>query len=104
MATQEETSQAVVECLNSLGKESKIEFEQYDIETQTRGDYEDDNWTYKIARQRISLEYWFSSFSSRKEETDITYGADDNRAKLESDLRKCFDKLRQVVKKRKGIF
>lgn len=104
MAAQEETNQTVVECLNRLGKESKIEFEQYDIETQTRGEYDDDNWTYKIARQRVSLEYWFSSFSSRKEETDITYGADDDRAKLESDLRECLSKLREIVKKRKGMF
>lgn len=104
MATQEETRQAVVECLNSFGRESKIEFEEYDIEAQTRGDYDDDNWTYKIARQRVSLEYWFSSFSSRKEETDITYGADDDGAKLESDLRECLGKLREAVKRRKGMF
>lgn len=104
MATQEETNQAIVECLNKIGQGSKVEFEEYDIETQTRGDYDDENWTYKIARQRVSLEYWFSSFSSRKEETDITYGADDDSAKLENDLRACFDKLREIVKKRKGMF
>ncbi|MGI8470425.1 MAG: hypothetical protein ACR2N3_18450 [Pyrinomonadaceae bacterium] len=104
MATQEETNQAVVKCLNHIGQWSKIDFEEYDVETQTRGDYDDDNWTYKIVRQRVSLEYWFSSFSSRKEETDITYGADGDRAKLESDLRACLDKLREIVKRKKSMF
>lgn len=104
MAAQEEINQAVVKTLNRIGQELKIEFEEYDIETQTRGEYDDDNWTYKIVRQRVSLEYWFSSFSSRKEETDLTYGADDDAEKLEKDLRECLDKLRTFVKRRKGMF
>lgn len=104
MAAQEEVNRAVVECLNKIGQTSKIEFEEYDIETQTSGAYDDDNWTYKIARERISLEYWFSSFSSRKEETDITYATDENSEKLEKDLRECFGKLRDFVKRRKGMF
>ena len=104
MKTQEETNQAIISTLNKIGQESKTDFEEYDIETQTRGEYDDDNWTYKIVRQRVSLEYWFSSFSSRKEETDITFAADNNTEKLEADLRECFSKLRDFVKKRKGMF
>lgn len=104
MATQEETKQAVVECLNRIGQDLKIEFEEYEIEPQTLGEYDSDTWTYKIVRQRVSLEYWFSSFSSRKEEIDITYGADENREKLEADLRECLSRLREVVKRKKSMF
>lgn len=104
MTTQDEINQAVGVALNKIGQEAKTEFEEYDIETQVRGTYEDDNWTYKTTRQRVSLEYWFSSFSSRKEDVDITYGTDNDSAKLEKDLRECFDRLRNFVKKRKGIF
>jgi hypothetical protein len=104
MKTQEEINQAVVACLNRIGQELKIDFEEYDIETQVSGDFDDDNWTYKIVRQRVSLEYWFTSYSSRKEETDITFGADGDAGKLEKDLRECLEKLRGFVKKRKGIF
>lgn len=104
MKTQEETNEAIVECLNRIGKDLKIDFDEYDIEMQVSGDFDDDNWTYKIVRQRVSLEYWFTSYSSRKEETDITFGADGDFGKLENDLRECLDKLREFVKRRKGIF
>lgn len=104
MAAQEEVKQAVVECLNRIGQESKIGFKEFEIEAHTQGKYRSGTWTYKIFRQRVSLEYWFSAFSSRKEETDITYQSDDNLNKLETDLRKAFDAVREAVKRKKGMF
>lgn len=104
MATQEDIKPAIVECLNRIGQESKIKFDEYDIETQTRGAYKSETWTYKIVGRRVSLEYWFSSFSSRREEKDITFGADENKEKLETDLRECLGKLRETVKRKKGMF
>jgi len=104
MASQEETKQTVVECLQHIGQDSKISFKEFEIETHTQGKYRPGTWTYKLARQRVSLEYWFSSFSSRKEETDISFQTDDNREKLETDLRKCFETVREAVKRKKGMF
>lgn len=104
MATQEEAKQAVVHCLNKLGQESKIVFKEFEIEDHTNGKYRSGTWTYKVFRQRISLEHWFSPFSSRKEETDITYQTDDDLNKLEADLRRCFDAVREAVKRKKGMF
>ncbi len=93
-----------MECLNRLGQESKITFREFETEAHTQGKYRSGTWTYKLFRQRISLEYWFSSFSSRKEETDITFQADDDVQKLEDDLRKCLVKVREAVKRKKGMF
>ncbi len=104
MATQEEAKQAVAHCLDKIGRESKTVFKEFEIEDHTQGKYRSGTWTYKIFRQRISLEHWFSAFSSRKEEIDITYNADDDRGKLEDDLRKCFDTVREAVKRKKGMF
>ncbi len=104
MATQEETLQKVIECLSRIGQESKIIFKEFEIEAHTQGKYRSGTWTYKFARQRVSLEYWFSAFSSRREETDITYQADDDLKKLEDDLRKCLNKVRDAVKRKKGMF
>lgn len=104
MATHEDIKPAIIECLKGIGQESNIKFDEYDIETQTGGTYQPDTWTYKILGRRVSLEYWFSSFSSRKEEKDITFGADGNKEKLESDLRECLGKLRETVKRKKGMF
>jgi len=104
MASQEETKQAVVGCLERIGQESKINFKEFEIEAHTQGKYRPGTWTYKISRQRVSLEYWFSSFSSRKEETDISFQTDANFQKLESDLRKCFETVREAVKRKKGMF
>ena len=104
MATQEEANRAVAQCLNRIGQESKIVFKEFEIEAHTQGKYRSGTWTYKIFRQRISLEYWFSAFSSRKEEIDITYQTDDDLAKLEKDLRNCYDAVREAVKRKKGMF
>ena len=104
MAPQEETKQAVIEILQRIGQESKILFKEFVIEDHTQGKYRSGTWTYKITRNRVSLEYWFSSFSSRKEETDITFQTDDDRQKLESDLRKCLEIVRDAVKRKKGMF
>lgn len=104
MATQEEAKQAVVDCLTRIGQESKIVFKEFEIEAHTQGKYRSGTWTYKIFRQRISLDYWFSSFSSRKQEIDITYHTDDDLKKLEADLRDCYDAVREAVKRKKGMF
>ena len=104
MATQEETKQTVVQCLERIGQESKIVFKEFEIEAHTQGKYRAGTWTYKVARQRVSLEYWFSSFSSRKEETDISFQIDNDLQKLESDLRKCLGIVREAVKRKKGMF
>jgi hypothetical protein len=104
MATQEETIEAVVECLKRIGQESKIIFKEFEIEAHTQGKYRSGTWTYKVLRQRISLEYWFSAFSSRKEETDITFQTDNDVKKLEDDLRKCLSIVRDAVKRKKGMF
>jgi hypothetical protein len=104
MATQEDTKREVVECLNRIGQESKIIFKEFEIEAHTHGKYRSGTWTYKLYRQRISLEYWFSSFSSRKEETDLTFQTDDDVKKLEVDLRKCLSTVREAVKRKKGMF
>jgi len=104
MVTQEEAKEAVVECLTRIGQESKIVFREFEIEAHTQGKYRSGTWTYKIFRQRVSLEHWFSAFSSRKEETDISYQADEDLKKLEADLRKCLDLVREAVKRKKGMF
>ena len=104
MATQEEARQAVVECLTRIGQESKIVFREFDIEAHTQGKYRSGTWTYKIFRQRVSLEYWFSAFSSRKEEIDVTYHTDNDSGNLEADLRRCLDTVREAVKRKKGMF
>ncbi len=104
MATQEEAKREVVECLNRIGQESKINFKEFEIEAHTQGKYRSGTWTYKLYRQRISLEYWFSSFSSRKEEADLTFLADNDVKKLEVDLRKCLSTVRETVKRKKGMF
>jgi hypothetical protein len=104
MATQEEAKQAVVECLNRIGQEAKIVFKEFEIEAHTQGKYRSGTWTYKMFRQRVSLEYWFSAFSSRKEEIDITYQTDDDARKLEEDLRNAYDEVREAVKRKKGMF
>lgn len=104
MASQEETIQAVVETLQRIGQESKIVFKEFVIEDHTQGKYRSGTWTYKILRNRVSLEYWFSSFSSRKEEVDVTFQTDEDRKKLEADLRKCLEVVREAVKRKKGMF
>jgi len=104
MASQEETKQAVVECLQRIGQELKINFKEFVIEDHTQGKYRSGTWTYKLMRNRLSLEYWFSSFSSRKEDADLTFWTDENPQKLESDIRKCLDVVRDAVKRKKGMF
>src|ERR1044072_9473425 len=100
MASQEETKQKFVGCLQHIGQDSKISFKEFEIEAHTQGQYRPGTWTYKLARQRVSLEYWFSSFSSKKEETDISFQTDENVQKLEADLRKCFETVREAVKRK----
>lgn len=104
MATQAATKQAVEDCLKRIGRESRIVFDEFATETYTSGGYGAGTWTYKLTGNRIALEYWFSSFSTRKEETEITYSDDENPEKLESDLRACLSRVQQVVKRKKGLF
>ena len=104
MATPPETKQAVEDCLKQIGQENKINFVEFQTETYTAGGYRSGKWTYKFAPGSVALEYWFSSFSSRKEEAKITYQSDDNLEKLENDLRECLSRLRQFVNRKKGIF
>ena len=104
MATQDETKQELVECLSRIGQKLKITFREYEIEVHTQGKFRPGTWTYKISHRRVTLEYWFSSFSSRKEETDISYQTDNDAQKLETGLTECFDKVREAVKRKKGMF
>jgi hypothetical protein len=104
MATQEEAKQAVLNCLEKIGQDAKIVFKEFEIEAHTQGKYRSGTWTWKIFRQRVSLEYWFSAFSSRKEEIDITYQSDDDLRKLEDDLRRAYDAVREAVKRKRGMF
>jgi hypothetical protein len=104
MATQEETKQAVEDCLKQIGQQSRVIFKEFAIETYTAGGYGAGTWAYKFSSRSVTLEYWFSSFSTRKEEVEITYVDDDNREKLQSDLKDCFTRLHQIVKRKKGMF
>lgn len=104
MATQEETKQAIEECLKRIGRSSRVIFEAFAIETYTQGEHSSGTWTYKFAPPKVSIEYWFSSFSSKKEETEITYQDDGDKEKLESDLRAAFSKVQEAVKRKKGMF
>lgn len=104
MATQEEAKQAVADCLHRIGQDAKIAFREFVIEDHTQGKYRSGTWTYKILGRRVSLDYWFSAFSSRKHEIDITYQADNDLPKLETDLRNCYDAVREAVKRKKGMF
>lgn len=104
MTKQEELTQAVAQSLQTIGQESKIVFKEFDIEEHTQGKYRAGTWTYKIFGRRVSLDYWFSSFSSKKEEADTTFQTDGDAQKLEADLRKCFDAVREAVKRKKGMF
>jgi len=104
MATQEEAKQAVAGCLNRIGQEAKINFKEFEIEAHTQGKYRSGTWTYKILGRRVSIDYWFSAFSSRKQEIDITFHADEDLSKLEADLRNGYDAVREAVKRKKGMF
>ena len=104
MATQEETKQAVVDSLKSIGQEFRIIFDEFATEIYTQGGYGSGTWTYNFTPRRVSLEYWFSSFSNKKEEIEITYSTDDDKEKLQSDLKAGFSKVQQAVKRKKGLF
>lgn len=104
MATHEETAQAVQEALKRIGQDARIIFNEFSTETYSQGGYKSGKWTYAVLHQKISLAYWFSAFSSRKEEFETTYASDDDKAKLESDLRDGLSRLRQFVNKKKGTF
>lgn len=104
MATQEEAKQAVRESLKRIGQGQRIIFDEFAVETYTGGGYSSGTWTYKFTPTTVSIEYWFSAFSSRKEEVEITYAADENKEKLELDLKEGLSKVRQFVNRKKGIF
>ena len=103
MANQEEMVQAVQECLKRIEQDFKIAFQEFSTETYAQGGHSS-GWTYNILRQNVHIEYWFSSFSSKKEIVNTTYQADNNKEKLENDLREGFTKVRQFVNRKKGIF
>lgn len=104
MATLAETEIAVEECLQQIGQEYKISFKKFETEDYTKGAYRGGTWTYKINRSRISLEYWFSGFSSRKEDAEISFSTDENREELKSRLKETLGKLQTFVKRKKGMF
>lgn len=104
MATQAETENAVEECLQQIGQEYKIVFKKFDTKEYTKGDYSSSTWTYRTIHNRISLEYWFSSITSRKEDVETTFLADDNKELLDQKLREGLNKLQSFVKKKKGVF
>lgn len=104
MATQAETEKTIEECLSQIGQNLKISFKKFETEIYTQGEYRSGTWTYKTSRNRVSLEYWFSSFSSRKEDVEISYSADEDKKILENNLREGLSRLQQFVKRKKGIF
>ena len=104
MATQAETDIAVEECLQQIGQEYKISFKKFETEDYTKGAYRGGTWTYKTNWNRVSLEYWFSGFSSRKEEAEISYSADENKEELKNRLKDALAKLQTFVKRKKGMF
>lgn len=104
MAINPEEKQAIEDSLKKIGQESKINFEEFETEKYSQGSYRSGKWTYKISQNIVALEYWFSSFSSRKEEVKVTYSADGDAVKLESDLKGCLSQLRQFVNRKKGMF
>ena len=104
MATQDETKQAVEDCLIRIVKEFRIVFAEFQTDAYTQGGYSSGKWTYNLSQRSVSLDYWFSSFSSRKEQVEITYPQDDNKEKLESDLREGASKVRQFVNQKKRMF
>lgn len=104
MAVKAETEQAIIDSLKSIGQEYKINFEEFSTETFSGGAYKAGKWTYKLNNQWLAVNYWFSSFSNRKEEVKITYITDEDKEKLETDLRECVDSLRQFVKRKTSTF
>lgn len=104
MATQAETEIAVEECLAEIGRGSKISFRKFETEEYTRGDYRSGTWTFKLNPSRVSLEYWFSAFSSRKEDVAVSFAADENRETLTKNLKEGLSKLQTFVKRKKGMF
>jgi len=104
MATPAEAKQTAIDSLTRIGQEFKINFEEFSTETFSEGKYKAGKWTYKVSPQWVDLNYWFSAFSNRKEEVKITYLTDDDRERLENDLRECLSRLRQFVKKKTSTF
>ncbi len=104
MAAKAETEQAIIESLKRVGQEYKINFEEFSTETFSGGGYKAGKWTYKLNNQWLAVNYWFSAFSNRKEEVKITFHADNDGAKLETDLRECVNNLRQFVKRKTSTF
>lgn len=104
MPTKIETEKAVEECLQEIGQDYKVSFKKFETENYAQGDYRAGIWTYKISWNRVSLDYWFSGFSSRKEEIEINYSDDENKEKLKEKLIDGLNKLQAFVKKKKGIF
>lgn len=101
---QPELKKATEEALTRLGQEYRIKFEEFETEKYSQGGYRSGKWTYKISSNVVALDYWFSSFSSRKEEVGISYPADGDAVKLENDLRDCLTRVRQFVNRKKGMF
>jgi len=104
MAEKAEAEKAIIDSLKHIGQEYKINFEEFSTETFSGGGYKAGKWTYKINNQWVDVNYWFSAFSNRKEEVKITYAADDDKEKLETDLRKCVNTVRQFVKRKTSTF
>ena len=104
MATQAETEIAVEECLQKISQEYKIAFKKFETKEYTKGNYSSSTWTYNTIYNRVSLEYWFSSVTSRKEDVTTTFLVDDDKELLDQKLREGLIKLQAFVKKKKGIF
>lgn len=104
MAAKAEAEAAVIDCLERIGQEYKIKFEEFSTETFSGGGYRAGKWTYKTTNQWVAVNYWFSAFSNRKEEVKITFHADDDREKLEKDLSECVDVVRRFVKRKTSTF
>lgn len=104
MATQEETEIAVEECLQQIAQEYKISFKKFETKDYTKGNYSSNTWTYRTSHNRVSLEFWFSSITSRKEDVETTFLADEDKKLLEQKLREGLNRLQAFVKKKKGMF
>ena len=104
MAEKAAAEEAIIDSLKRIGQEYKINFEEFATETFSGGGYKAGKWTYKINNQWVAINYWFSAFSNRKEEVKISYLADDDKEKLETDLRECVKSVRQFVKRKTSTF
>lgn len=95
---------AVKYCVKNIENESKISFREFEIEDHTNGRYGAGMWTYRVSGRNVGFEYWFSPYSSRKQEFQLTFDRDHDLVNLESQMRKAFNSVRTTVSRKRGTF